>query len=258
VEERPDDAQAHFELGLVEFDNFHNDEAALRCFETARRLNPRLAVGWLFSALAQGRLGRHGGALESIARARRLGYATALVDETEADAHYNLGQFEAARRGYRAACRKAAGNAGLESKLGLAELRAGHRGPGLARLRHAVTLAPHLAEAHDRLIQALVWLDRPAEAAIAAEAKIERIEPSAADYARAASIRFHVGEKAKAAKIVQTGLGRFPRSEKLQQLATSLGPVPFDTPSKPDSRRSKVLAGGADIESGARSSVSRS
>lgn len=258
VEEMPEDAQAHFELGLVEFDNFHNDQTALRCFETARRLNPRLAVAWLFSALAEARLGRHERALESIARARRLGDQTALVDETEADALYNLGRFDAARRAYRSALRKAACSAALESKLGLAELRAGRGNAGLERLRRAVARAPRLAEAHDRLIQALVWLDRPADAALAAEAKIERSETSEADYARAASIRFHVGETAKAAQILEAGLGRFPRSEKLQQLAACVGLGRFSPPARPVSASSKVLAEGADSVSGTKSSVSRS
>ena len=48
----PLNAQAHFELGLVEFDNFHNYEEALRHFRRACELNPRLAVSWLFAALA--------------------------------------------------------------------------------------------------------------------------------------------------------------------------------------------------------------
>src|SRR5690606_28118797 len=48
VQEMPGNAQAHFELGLVELDNFHNDAEALRCFERACRLNPRLSVAWFF------------------------------------------------------------------------------------------------------------------------------------------------------------------------------------------------------------------
>jgi tetratricopeptide (TPR) repeat protein len=222
VREMPGDAQAHFELGLVEFDNFHNDEAALACFETACRLNPSLAVAWLFAALAQSRLGRHAAALAALARAKRLGYLTALVEESEADAHYCLGNFEAARRGYRAASKRQPA-AALESKLGLAELRSGRQASGIDRLRRAVLREPALAEVHDRLVQALVWLDCPAEAALAAEAKLAAVEPAVSDYIRAASIRAHLKETAKVREILRAGLERFPCSDKLQSLASDCG-----------------------------------
>ena len=237
VSEMPGDAQAHFELGLVEFDNFHNDETALACFQHACRLNPRLGVAWLFAALAQSRLGRHADALASLARARRLGYATPLVEETEADAYYCLGKFDAARRCYRGAMRNQPVNAGLESKLGLAELRAGRRASGIDHLRRAVTRAPALAEAHDRLIQALVWLDRPAEAAAAADAKLAAVEPRESDYLRAASIRSHLGEADAVREILRAGIDRFPRSEKLQAAASE-----WNIAASSDSPRSPVSA----------------
>jgi tetratricopeptide (TPR) repeat protein len=237
VQEMPADAQAHFELGLVEFDNFHDDEAALACFEKACRLNPRLAVAWLFAALAQSRLGRHADALASLSRAKRLGYRTALVEETEADAHYSLGDFEAARRGYRAALKRQPAAAALESKLGLAELRAGRQASGIDSLRRAALQAPELAEVHDRLVQALVWLDRPSEAAAAAEAKLAAVEPAVSDYIRAASIRAHLGETAKVREILRAGLDRFPRSEKLQSVASE-----WNVKISADSPRAEVSA----------------
>ncbi|MCH8268977.1 MAG: glycosyltransferase family 2 protein, partial [Acidobacteria bacterium] len=49
VREMPENAQAHFELGLVEFDNFRNDTEALACFERACHLDPRLSVAWVFA-----------------------------------------------------------------------------------------------------------------------------------------------------------------------------------------------------------------
>lgn len=231
VREMPTDAQAHFELGLVEFDNFHADETALACFEKACRLNPGLAVAWLFSALAQSRLGRHADALASLARARQLRYRTPLVAETEADALYCLGNFEAARRAYRVALKHHPA-AALESKLGLAELRAGRRASGIDHLRRAVTRAPALAEVHDRLVQALVWLDRPAEAAVAAEGKLAAVQPSADDYLRAASIRSHLGQSAKVREILRAGTERFPCSEKLQAAASEWN-VPVPSPLSP-------------------------
>ena len=64
VREMPENAQAHFELGLVELDNFHNDAEALQCFERACRLNPRLWVSWFFAGVAHLRLGSYAEALE--------------------------------------------------------------------------------------------------------------------------------------------------------------------------------------------------
>jgi glycosyltransferase involved in cell wall biosynthesis len=220
IHEMPGDAQAHFELGLVEFDNFHNHEAALGCFEKACRLNPRLAVAWLFRALAQARLGRHADALVSLGRAKRLGYDTALVAESEADAQYCLGNFDAARHAYRAAMKCGPSTASLESKLGLAEVRAGRHASGIEHLRRAIIQEPRLGEIHDRLIQALVWLHRPGEAALAAEAKLAAVEPAVSDYVRAASIRAHLEETGKVRAILRAGLDRFPCSEKLQSIGS--------------------------------------
>ncbi|MDE3137261.1 MAG: tetratricopeptide repeat protein [Acidobacteriota bacterium] len=225
VREMPADAQAQFELGLVEFDNFHNHEAALACFEKACMLNPRLGVAWLFLSLAQARLGRHADALASLGRAKRLGYDTPLVAESEGDAHYSLGNFDAARLAYRAALKLGPSTAVLESKLGLAEVRAGRQATGIEHLRRAVTRDPRLGEVHDRLVQALVWLDRPADAASAAEAKLSAVEPIVSDYTRAASIRAHLDEAVKVRAILRAGLERFPRSEKLQSIASEWGVV---------------------------------
>jgi glycosyltransferase involved in cell wall biosynthesis len=222
--ERPHDAQAYFELGLVEFDNYHNDTEAVRLFEQACRLNPGLAVAWLFLGLARSRLGEHGRALEAYAQARRLGYCVPLLDEAEGDAHYNRGEFESARRCYRRALEKAPARAELLSKLGLADVRAGRPGVGLQRLREAVALRPDLPEMHDRLMQALVWLDRLEEAAEVAEAKLRKVPPQPEDYLRAASIRARCGEHSRAAALVLAGLERFPRHERLRAVAAELQP----------------------------------
>ncbi len=222
--ERPHDAQAYFELGLVEFDNYHNDTEAVRLFEQACRLNPGLAVAWLFLGLARSRLGEHGRALEAYAQARRLGYCVPLLDEAEGDAHYNRGEFESARRCYRRALEKAPARAELLSKLGLADVRAGRPGVGLQRLREAVALRPDLPEMHDRLMQALVWLDRLEEAAEVAEAKLRKVPPQPEDYLRAASIRARRGEHSRAAALVLAGLERFPRHERLRAVAAELQP----------------------------------
>ena len=48
ISEMPDNAQAHFELGLLEMDNFHNFADAQQLFERARTLNPRFGLAWFF------------------------------------------------------------------------------------------------------------------------------------------------------------------------------------------------------------------
>ena len=58
LQEMPENAQAHFELGLVEFDNFHNYEEALRLFLRACELKPGLAVSWFFAGMSNLKLGR--------------------------------------------------------------------------------------------------------------------------------------------------------------------------------------------------------
>ena len=224
VQEMPDNAQAHFELGLVELDNFHNNEEALACFERAWSLDPNLAVAWFFGAVAQGRLGRPAEALECVRRARSLGHSPTLAAELEGDAHYNLRHFDAAILCYQQALREASDSASVESKLGLAEARAGLVQAGLVRLRRAIERQPELPELHDRLIVTNVWLGRLEQAAVAAERKLEAVEPHPDQFLRAASIRARMGQNERAAGLLRRGLGLFPQAERLRQcLAELLG-----------------------------------
>jgi len=216
IEETPADAQAHFELGLVEFDNFHNDAEAARLFARACELNPQLSVAWLFAGLAQLRLGEPAAALERLRRAESLGYRTALVAESQGDAYYNLGDFDAARKFYRKALERSESRDSLESKLGLAEIRAGRIDAGLARLRKAVEQSPALGELHDRLITACIWLGRLAEAATAAEQKLTATDPQPESFLRAASIRGKLNDWSRAIEILRLGLERFPEHPKLR------------------------------------------
>jgi hypothetical protein len=54
----PEMLRPHFELDLVELDDFDNVAEALKCFERSSHLNPRLSVAWLFCGLAHLRLGK--------------------------------------------------------------------------------------------------------------------------------------------------------------------------------------------------------
>jgi glycosyltransferase involved in cell wall biosynthesis len=223
VEEMPLDAQAHFELGLVEFDNFHNYEEALSQFHRACELKPQLAVSWLFAALAALELKRPEQALVYVQGAEAQGYRGSLVLETAADAHYNLGHFPEAARLYRKACKDRVGDSPLlQSKLALAELRCGEVDAALRRLRRALHDEPQAATLHDRLITALVFAGRLPEAAEAAETKLARVEADESAFLRAASIRAQLGQWEQVRDSVAAGLRQFPESERLRRAAAEV------------------------------------
>ena len=223
VLEMPDNAQAHFELGLLEFDNFHDYAAACRCFVRACELNPRLAVAWLFLGLAQLRLRSYEEALSSLQKCDRLGYPSSLLPETKGDVFYNLGQFRDASRCYERALRKCPGNAALESKLGLSMVRAGRKDKGMPLLSAAPFKQPELGELYDRLIQAHVFLENLPEAASAAEQKLDKCPVlTPADFSRCASIRAQLGETDRALALTRRGLAIFPQFPRLLAVLSEL------------------------------------
>jgi tetratricopeptide (TPR) repeat protein len=216
IREMPRDAQAHLELGLVELDNFDNPAGALQLFQRACELNRKLGVAWFFAGVTQCRLNLHQQAVVSLKQAERLGHATPLVAETMGDAHYNLGEFSHACHCYERALRRSPGDASVESKLGLAEVRSGQVDRGLRRLLQAIEHQPTSSELHDRLIMAQVWLGQLEEAAKTAEVKLAVVEPSAADFLRAASIWARLQAMPRAENLLRAGLTRFPEVEALR------------------------------------------
>jgi tetratricopeptide (TPR) repeat protein len=223
VLEMPGNAQAHFELGLLEFDNFHDYAAACSCFARACELSPRLAVAWLFLGLARSRLKSYDEALAALQTCERLGYSAPLLAETKGDVFYNLGRFREASRCYERALRKAAGNVAIESKFGLSLIRSGRKDKGMFLLRAAPLKQPELAELHDRLVQAQVWLGNLREAASAAERKLDTcplLMP--ADFLRSASIRAQLGETDRAVALVRRGLAVFPQFPRLLTVLSEL------------------------------------
>src|SRR5262249_50700340 len=142
IKERPRDAQAHLELGLVEMDNFGNLDEALFLFHRACEINTKFSVAWFFHGVVLFRKKQFGEALRSFAQAERLGHRTALVAESQADAYYNSGQFSQAAKSYEAALRREAQNPLIESKLGLAKIRCGESDAGLSSLYHARETQP--------------------------------------------------------------------------------------------------------------------
>jgi tetratricopeptide (TPR) repeat protein len=223
VLEMPQNAQAHFELGLLEFDNFHDYAAACSCFARACELSPRLTVAWLFLGLARSRLKNYDEALVALQKCERLGYAAPLLPETKGDVFYNLGRFREGARCYERALRKAAGSTAIESKLGLSLIRSGQKDRGLFLLRTAPLKHPELGELHDRLVQAHVWLGNLTEAASAAERKLDTCPLlTPADFLRPASIRAQLGETGRAVALARRGLAMFPEFPRLLSVLSEL------------------------------------
>jgi tetratricopeptide (TPR) repeat protein len=216
--EIPDNAQAHLELGLVEMDNFGNAEEAQKLFERACRLDPGFALAWFFQGVTLSKLDRHEAALTCLEHAEHLGQRTALTAELAADSLYNLGQFQRAAKTYETALRRDPQNPLLESKLGLADLRSGSVAVGLDRLRRAVVSRPHAPEAHERLVLALVWTNRLADAAQAAMQKLQMVPgPGPGDYLRAASLWAKLQDWTSANATLESGLCAFPDHPALRQ-----------------------------------------
>jgi len=226
VQEMPEDVPAHLELARAELYVFGDVEEAWKAAATACRLNPRLGTAWLYQGLALRYLGRPGEALEALERAKSFCGASAELVEGEGDAHYDLQDFGAARRCYKRALTHHRRRSGLESKLGLAEVRLGRTQAGLRRLRLAVQQEPWAGDIHDRLIQACVWLGLIEEAAQAADHKLAVAPGDPQSFLRAASIHARLEHREKAALILRAGLTLFPGVERLQRCYMELtGPA---------------------------------
>ena len=227
IHEMPENAQAHLELGLVELDNFHNYPEALALFQRSCELNPRLSVAWFFQGLTLLKLHRFEAALESLAEAEKFGHRTSLVAETRGDVLYNMKDGSRASESYLLALRRDPGNLPLESKLGLAQVRSGNGSQGLKRIRSAAGRSPGTRELHDRLILALVWLDRIAEAAAAADEKLKAVgKPQPGDFLRSASLWAKARKLERAAAALQSGLQLYPGHETLVQGLAEISQAP--------------------------------
>ncbi len=224
VDEMPQNAQAHLELGLVELEDSGSVESALASFETACRLNPELGVAWFFAGAANARLGKYRESIEALKQAEKHGRRTPTTMEFIGDGYYNLAEYAAAARAYERALNLAPESLHLEGKLGLASVRRGCTEPGLQRIRHALSKSPHLAELHDRLILALASIERVSDAALAAEQKLRAVKtPIPRDFAVAARLWAQAGNWARAAAVLHVGRQIHPEDANLQELLNELG-----------------------------------
>jgi glycosyltransferase involved in cell wall biosynthesis len=229
VQEMPESGQAHFELGLVELEHFHNNEEAARLFAKACDLSKTLAVAWFFHGVALYRLQRDAEALECFAGARLLGTNTTALAEAEGDAFYNCKQFAEARKAYRRAL-QLQDSTDVLSKLGLAEVRMKQIAPGLKKLTLAIAASAATPELHDRLVSAQLSLGNLAEAAQAAEDKLRATKPTESAYLRAAVLCMHAKQVDRALKIVGQGAIEFPESAAMKQAAGQLGCQALEEP----------------------------
>ena len=216
----PENAQAHFELGLLEFDPFQNYEEALRLFQRACELNPGLLVSWFFAGLAHLRLKHPGEAVRCLKNAG----GRPMVSEAMGDALYDVGQFDRARRAYFRAVDGDKLPTDLESKIGLAEVRSNRVKSGLARLRQAIEHSPSEPHLHDRLVSALVWLSQVTDAAEAAERKAETVPPDPKAYLRAAVIWAQQKNWQRSLEILHRALAQFPQHQALQRVLAEVLP----------------------------------
>jgi tetratricopeptide (TPR) repeat protein len=203
----PKDWQAHFELGLLELEQYKNLPEARALFSRACELNPSAGVAWCFLGLTIFRMGYYEDALNFLRQADHAGHKTALVAETRGDSYYNLGQFDDARACYEAALKRQKGSAGVLAKDCLATIRAGKPEKGLSRLRSAIALTPQVAELHEGMILALVFLNRIEEAAQASDEKLRLVQGLLpADYIRSASLWAQVRNWQRSSRALELGL----------------------------------------------------
>lgn len=231
VLDMPENALAHFELGVEEFEHFHNYAGAEGSFKRACELNPRLGVAWLFYGKTLGALKKFYEGLSALEHAEDTGAKMEMVLEARGDINYSLGEFAEALRNYQQAAGIQNPSALLESKLGFTLVRLGRHDEGLARLQRGIDREPSSADLYDRLITACAWLGKPGAAAEAAETKIERVAPQPEFYLRAASLRAQAQDWACALSLLRQGLDRFPKNEKL---ATALAEAERPAPTAAD------------------------
>jgi len=215
AEDSPNDPVAWTQLGLHEFECFHQVEEALRCFERALTLQPAAAEAWLFKGMVLLKLERYQEALNALQHDRRNGSSFALREGLRGDALYGVGRHREAMVAYRRALKLSAGNPELESKLGYTEVKLGHKTAGLARLRHAAQAVPDVHAIHDRLMKACIMAGRLEEAAEVAE-KFTLVIGHPKLFLRAASIRAQLKQWSQAEETLFRGLQLFPESQELQ------------------------------------------
>jgi tetratricopeptide (TPR) repeat protein len=209
--ELPGDWRAHFDLGLLELEQFRNLLEAQRLFLRAADLSPGEGLIWFYVGLTHFRMAAFEEAVKALRKSEGCGHRTAILAETLGEAHYNLGHFDEARVSFESALKRDARNPAVQAKLGLSTVRAEMPDKGLALLHEALSESPQSAELHEGLILAFVCLGRIEDAAKAADQKLDSIpDLSTADYLRVASLWAQIRNWTRSARALELGLLAYP------------------------------------------------
>jgi Flp pilus assembly protein TadD len=213
AQERTTDALSWIQLGLHEFECFGNAEEALTCLDRALVLEPKASDAWIFKGMVLLDLGRPQEALASFQNARSDGRGKILREQFRGDALSALQLWEEARSAYRQALQLSSDPI-VESKLGLTEVRLGHKDAGLTKLKRAADEAPGVIEVHDRLFKAYVLSDMLPEAADASERFLQMVAHPKL-FLRTASVCAQMKQWDRVIDILSRGLEMFPNSAEL-------------------------------------------
>lgn len=225
VQELPNEPMAWLQLGLQEYECFHQPEEPLRCFERALELEPKALQGWLFKGMIRLDSGDYQQALTDLDHARLDSTSRAFCEHLRGDALHNLGRLEEARESYARSVKLTQGDPVVTSKLGYTEVRLGRVQEGIAKIKHASSCAPEVGEIRERLMKAYIATDQLSEAAEQAE-QLAKIEGTPKSYLRAASIWTHTKQKNRAQETLQKGIELFPEARELQKAFAELATTP--------------------------------
>jgi tetratricopeptide (TPR) repeat protein len=215
LEEAPDSALAHYELGLGELEHFHNPRAALQYFMRAIELKPDSVVLLTYAGMCLVRLGEAEKGLEVLRSAQRLGARGAVHLEAMGDAQYHMEEFGDARQSYEAALTAGSESIILKGKLGVCEVRLGSAEAGLRRIQSAIEFEPQFGELYDLLMAAALFASNRLLAAQTAERRLQIGMPSVDSFLLTAGIWVQLGEWQRALGVLQSGFQRFPSDARL-------------------------------------------
>ena len=223
LQDSPDNAQAHFEVGLEELTRGEGAGVALGYFIQSCRLKPSFAVAWLFGAIALSMLGHTAQAEEFLAQAESLGYRSPLMVDLRGDLLYRKGDYTGASECYRRLWADFAPAPEAESKLGLTLWRGGETMPGLQHLRHAIQMFPGAGANYDRLISVLVAQDQIEDATEVAIKKLQATPPQPSAFLKLASLHAQMGNITEVRATLQKGCQAFPDDAGLLRAARENG-----------------------------------
>jgi glycosyltransferase involved in cell wall biosynthesis len=198
VEQQPLNHMAWRELGAVQY-LFGEYDEVMRCMEREYTLSTH-PLPLFYMAKVQHHLGHFAAALQFLERMPDTGDLGFAKLQTRGDILADLGRFEEACFAYAEALAMMDSSDEyrpwkpvIESKLGYAEVRLGEGARGLDRLYRALVETADVYDSHDRLMKALIVLDRLPEAADVAEG-IERRFPCEKTALRAMALRTKADE----------------------------------------------------------------